>query len=94
MSRSSAGRYATAEFGKNVYDVKAFDNNDKPLTIERVSGDIYKVAHHPSTVKLTYTLYGDYADGTYDGIDSTSAHLNMPATFMWIEGHEPGADHF
>ncbi|HEU5052523.1 MAG TPA: PDZ domain-containing protein [Hanamia sp.] len=88
MSRSSAGRYATAEFGKNVYDVKAFDNNDHPLPLERVAGDIYKVTHHPSTIKITYTLYGDYADGTYDGIDSSGAHLNMPATCMWIEGHD------
>ncbi len=88
MSRSSAGRYATAEFGKNVYDVKAFDGQNHPLALERVSGDIYKVARHPSTVKITYTLYGDYADGTYDDIDSSEAHLNMPATFMWIEGHD------
>ncbi|HEU5053823.1 MAG TPA: PDZ domain-containing protein [Hanamia sp.] len=96
MSRSSAGRYATAEFGKNVYDVKAFDGQNNPLAVERVSGDIYKVAHHPSTVKITYTLYGDYADGTYDDIDSSEAHLNMPATFMWIEGHdqEPITFHF
>lgn len=88
MSRSSAGRYATHEFGKNVYDVKAYDEKNKPLAIERVAGDIYKVAHHPSTVKITYTLYGDYADGTYDDIDSSEAHLNMTATFMWIEGHD------
>ncbi|MEO9145358.1 MAG: M61 family peptidase, partial [Ginsengibacter sp.] len=88
MSRSSAGRYATHEFGKNVYDVKAFDGQDKPLIIERVAGDIYKVALHPSTIKITYTLYGDYADGTYDDIDSSEAHLNMPATFMWIVGHD------
>jgi predicted metalloprotease with PDZ domain len=88
MSRSSAGRYATAEFGKNVYHVKAFDGQNKPLAVERVSGDIYKVSKHPSTVKITYTLYGDYADGTYDDIDSSEAHLNMPATFMWIEGHD------
>ena len=88
MSRSSAGRYATHEFGKNVYSVKAFDGQGKPLTIKRVAGDIYKVANHPSTVKITYALYGDYADGTYDDIDSSEAHLNMPATFMWIEGHD------
>jgi len=88
MSRSSAGRYATAEFGKNVYDVKAFDGQNNPLAVERVSGDIYKVTHHPSTMKVTYTLYGNYADGTYDDIDSSEAHLNMPATFMWIEGHD------
>ena len=91
MSRSSAGRYATAEFGKNVYKVKAFDGQDKPLALERVSGDIYKVAHHPSIVKITYTLYGNYADGTYDDIDSSEAHLNMPATCMWIEGHDADA---
>lgn len=88
MSRSSAGRYATAEFGKNVYSVKAFDEKNKPLAIERVAGDIYKVANHSSIVKITYTLYGDYGDGTYDDIDSSEAHLNMPATFMWIEGHD------
>ncbi len=28
MSRSSPGRYATHEFGKNVYDVMAFDQNN------------------------------------------------------------------
>lgn len=88
MSRSSAGRYATAEFGKNVYNVKAIDGHGKPLYLERVSGDIYKVSNHPSTIKITYTLYGDYGDGTYDDIDSSEAHLNMPATFMWIEGHD------
>src|SRR5665213_421762 len=88
MSRSSAGRYATAEFGKNVYNVKAFDGQGRPLGLQRVSGDIYKVANHPSTLKITYTLYGDYGDGTYDDIDSSEAHLNMPATFMWIEGHD------
>jgi predicted metalloprotease with PDZ domain len=71
-----------------VYDVKAFDDNNKPLSLERISGDIYKVTNHPSTIKITYTFYGDYADGTYDDIDSSEAHLNMPATFMWIEGHD------
>ncbi|HMI62672.1 MAG TPA: hypothetical protein VK518_17265, partial [Puia sp.] len=33
MSRSSPGRYATHEFGKNIYDVKAFDQSGKPVTI-------------------------------------------------------------
>jgi len=42
MSRSSPGRYATHEFGKNVYDVKAFDQSGKPVTINRVDGDVYE----------------------------------------------------
>ena len=43
---------------------------------------------HDGTVRLTYTLFGDRADGTYSAIDETHAHLNIPATFMWARGHE------
>lgn len=88
MSRSSPGRYATHEFGKNVYDVKAFDDQNQPLTIIRTEGDVYTVPTHKGTVKVTYTIYGNYPDGTYMGIDPQSIHLNMPATFMWIKGFD------
>ncbi|HXB92108.1 MAG TPA: hypothetical protein VNU72_07460 [Puia sp.] len=86
MSRSSPGRYATHEFGKNVYDVLAFDQTGKPLTVNRVDGDVYEVPHHSGYVRLKYTLYGNYADGTYVGLDPASVHLNMPGAFMWIKG--------
>lgn len=86
MSRSSPGRYATHEFGKNVYNVKATDNNGKALSIEKVDADVYRVAAHRGSVKVSYTLYGNYADGTYAEIDPTHFHLNMPATFLWVKG--------
>jgi predicted metalloprotease with PDZ domain len=86
MSRSSPGRYATHEFGKNVYDVKAFDQSGKPVTVNRIDGDVYEIPHPGSYVRLRYTLFGDYADGTYAGIDPTGVHLNMPAAFMWMKG--------
>ncbi len=86
MSRSSPGRYATHEFGKNVYDVKAFDKSGKPITVNRVDGDVYEVPKHDGFVKLEYILYANYPDGTYAGIDPQSIHLNMPATFMWVKG--------
>ncbi|MGH9648103.1 MAG: M61 family metallopeptidase, partial [Bryobacteraceae bacterium] len=41
-----------------------------------------------STVVIDYTLFGDRADGTYDAIDPTHAHLNPPATFAWARGFE------
>ncbi|TAJ67830.1 MAG: M61 family peptidase, partial [Chitinophagaceae bacterium] len=88
MSRSSPGRYATHEFGKNVYDVKATDADGKTLSVVRADGDIYEVPTHKGTVTLSYTLYGNYADGTYAGIDPESIHLNMPAVFMWMQGLE------
>ena len=86
MSRSSPGRYATHEFGKNIYDVMAFDQNGKPMTVNRVDGDVYEVPHHGGYVRLRYTLYGNFADGTYVGLDPSGVHLNMPGAFMWMKG--------
>ena len=88
MSRSSPGRYATHEFGKNVYEVKAFDQNGNALPISRIDGDVYEVPKQNGFVRVDYTLYAAYPDGTYSGVDPSSVHLNMPATFMWIKGFD------
>jgi predicted metalloprotease with PDZ domain len=41
MSRSSPGRYATHEFGKNVYDVHAYDIDGSEIKIYQKEGDVY-----------------------------------------------------
>jgi predicted metalloprotease with PDZ domain len=84
MSRSSAGRYATHEFGKNVYNVKAFNVDGTPLVIKQAEGDVYEIDNHAEVVKVSYTLFGNWTDGTYASIDPSHAHLNMPAVFMWL----------
>jgi predicted metalloprotease with PDZ domain len=86
MSRSSAGRYATHEFGKNISNVKATDVNGNVLDLKQVEGDLYALEEHPETIKISYTLYADWTDGTYTGIDESHAHLNMPAVFIWVVG--------
>ena len=86
MARSSPGRYALHEFAKNVYDVKAFDGRGRPLAVTRPNPHQWDVAGHDGTVRVTYTLFGDHADGTYAQIDPTHAHLNIPATFMYARG--------
>lgn len=83
MSRSSPGRYATHEFGKNVYDVHAYNNDGSEIAIKHIEGDVYEVSQHQDRIKISYTLFGNWVDGTYAGIDTRHAHLNMPATFMW-----------
>src|SRR3569833_2257653 len=88
MSRSSAGRYATHEFGKNVYNVKATDGKGKELALKQIEGDVYEVGSHPETVRISYTLFANHTDGTYASVDPSHAHLNMPATFMWVPGLE------
>ncbi len=91
MARSSPGRYAIHEFAKNVYSVSARDGAGRPLTLVR--GDPYgwSVGGHDGTVVVTYTLFGDWGDGTYAQVDATHAHLNMPATFLWAPGYEAKA---
>ncbi|HWD90209.1 MAG TPA: PDZ domain-containing protein [Mucilaginibacter sp.] len=88
MSRSSAGRYATHEFGKNIYNVKATAVDGSALDVKQIEGDVYEIGAHGETVKVSYTLFGNWTDGTYTGIDPSHAHLNMPATFMWVEGQD------
>ena len=86
MSRSSPGRYATHEFGKNVYNLKAFDASGKPLVVNQPAGHEYEIAGHGNSVKVTYTVFGNWIDGTYAGFDNTHAHMNIPATFAFPVG--------
>ena len=94
MSRSSPGRYATHEFGKNIYNLKAVGENNSLLAVKQVEGDVYEIAQHGSTVIINYTLFGNYMDGTYNGIDQSTAHFNMPAAFLWVPGMEKRAVRF
>ena len=84
MSRSSPGRYATHEFGKNVYAVKAFNEQGSELPVIQIEGDVYRVDKHNGTIRISYTVFGNWVDGTYLAIDEIHAHLNMPAAFMWV----------
>lgn len=88
MSRSSPGRYALHEFAKNVYNVQAVNSQGKTLTVTRPNPHQWNVSGHDGTVKITYSLFGDRADGTYNGIDGQHAHLNMPASLMYALGFE------
>ncbi len=86
MSRSSPGRYALHEFAKNVYSVRVTDGRGRVLTPTRPDPYGWDVSGHDGTVRITYTLFADRADGTYAGVDRTHAHLNIPATFMYARG--------
>ena len=88
MSRSSPGRYAIHEYAKNVFDVHAFDGAGKELPTVRPNPYQWNVTGHDGTVRITYKIFGNHVDGTYLGIDSTHAHMNIPATFMWVRGFD------
>lgn len=88
MSRSSPGRYAVHEFAKNIFSAEVFNGKGAKLKAERPDVDIWNVAGHDGTVRIVYKIFGDTPDGTYMGIDTTHARMNMPAAFMWVQGQE------
>ncbi len=88
MSRSSPGRYALHQFAKNVFDVRVTDGAGQALVTTRTTPEEWTVTGHRGTVAVTYRVFGDRIDGTYLAIDSTHAHINMPAAIMWAVGLE------
>jgi predicted metalloprotease with PDZ domain len=88
MSRSSPGRYALHEFAKNVFDLHVADAAGAALGVTHPSTNQWVVARHPAAVHVTYRVFGDRTDGTYLSVDTTHAHINMPASMMWARGLE------
>ncbi len=84
MSRTSPGRYALHEFAKNVYGFTATNSRGDTLEVIRPDPYQWQVRGHDGTVKINYTLFANRGDGTYSQVDETHAHLNIPATFMYV----------
>ena len=88
MSRSSPGRYAVHEFAKNVYDVRIDDGNGRALKVDSPNTSEWDVAGHSGTVRVRYRVFGNQVDGTFLAVDTTHAHINIPAALMWARGLE------
>ena len=86
MSRSSPGRYGEHDFAKDVYDVHAYAPDGRELRTERPDDSGWRVPAHGGTVTMKYKVRGNRLDGTYLAIDSSHAHINMPAAIMWGRG--------
>jgi predicted metalloprotease with PDZ domain len=91
MSRSSPGRYALHEFAINVFDLRVSDGAGRALAIEHPVPHLWVVPEHDGAFQVRYRVYGDRVDGTYLAVDSTHAHINVPATLIWARGLEDRA---
>ncbi len=88
MSKTSPGRYAVHDFGKNIYNLNASDSEDTKIEILKTKPDEWEISGINSDLHLSYTLYANRADGTYSGIDAEFANLNIPSSLIWIKGME------
>ncbi len=60
-------------------------HHGKTLKVEKAEGDVYMISGHKGTVKVTYTLFANYADGTYSDVDVIGAFSN-PFTHIKVAG--------
>jgi predicted metalloprotease with PDZ domain len=88
MSRASPGRYSLHDFAKNVYDVHAVGADGQELTATRPDPYGWTVSGHGDAVTVRYKVFGDRVDGTYLAVDTSHAHINMPAAIMWARGFD------
>lgn len=88
MSRFSPGRYSAHEFERNVFDVRATTGRGQPISLDHPAPWAWRAVTDDGIVRLTYKVYGDSVDGTSLAVDSTHAHVNVPAALVWAEGHE------
>jgi predicted metalloprotease with PDZ domain len=86
MSRASPGRYSLHDFAKNVYDVHVHDTGGRELITTRPDPYGWTVPRHGPNVTVRYKVFGDRIDGTYLAVDTTHAHINMPAAIMFARG--------
>ena len=83
LARTSPGRYALHEFARHVVELQARNGTGASLDVTKPNPYQWNVTGHDGTVEVTYSLYGDRADGTFNGFDRTFAHMNGPATWLW-----------
>jgi len=88
FSRASPGRYAAHEFARNLDAVRVTDDRGTPLRVTPSGTNGWNVPDHDGRVRVTYRVFGDWVDGTHLAVDSTHAHINMPAALMWARGLE------
>ena len=88
MSSASPGRYARHEFAKNLIEITFRNGQGSAVEVDQLGVARWEVSGHEGSVRVNYRLFGDRVDGTYLGVDSTHAHMNLPATLLWAEGLE------
>lgn len=86
MSVASPGRYSAHNFAKNVYDVHAYGPDGRELPLTRPDPHGWRLDRPSPTVRVRYKVFGDRTDGTYLSVDTSHAHINMPAAVMFARG--------
>ncbi len=83
------GRYAVADFGKNVQEFGAHSQG-RPLEWTKTDDQTWRVQRQgASNITATYKMFGNDLSGTYGQLDAGHANYNGGEIFMYVAGHKP-----
>ncbi len=89
MPAWSPGRYVIYNFSKNVFDVRAFDNEGNKLQAKLADKQTWKVPCKGKTkVRFEYSVFANTLDGTFSKVDSSGASVNGAGIFMYVAGRK------
>ncbi len=83
------GSYLIREFARNVQELAARDGNGRPLRIERVEKDGWRVTPSGSRLRITYKVYAFELSVRTSHVDESHAFWNGAATYLtsddWLQ---------
>jgi predicted metalloprotease with PDZ domain len=86
----STGRYARADFAKNVQEFRARSADGRVLSWDKTNGSRWIVnTRGAKGVRITYRVFANALSGTYSVLDTAHANWNGAGLFMYVEDHKP-----
>jgi predicted metalloprotease with PDZ domain len=95
MPAWSPGRYVVYDFARNVQDATAGDARGRPLAVQKVDKQTWRVAASAAEKPVTfaYRVFADDLSGTFSQLNSSHANINGASVFMYVVGHKANPVH-
>ncbi|MDB4905508.1 MAG: hypothetical protein JWO05_292 [Gemmatimonadetes bacterium] len=89
----SPGRYARADFARNVQEVSVTGAKGDTLAAEKLNGSLWRVAlGRQKAARVHYRVFANAPmSGTFSVLDTNHANWNGPSLFMYVVGHKQDA---
>lgn len=87
------GRYILQDYAAAVSQVKAFDENERPLSVAKIDKDTWRVSHAASVgrVTLVYHAYANNPDAGSSLLGQDQAYFNPVNLFPFVPGRMNGS---
>ncbi len=84
MPAWTPGSYLVRDFGRHVYDVQAEDRRGRPLAVERLDKQTWRVEHRGRPFTLRYRVFAAEASVRTSHVDDRHASLVGTSIFMYV----------